>query len=131
MLGVVGLNNTGGFTMRIRNGVIAMGVTVASFGLLVAAAGAASATTPTKGAVTGVITGAHTFTLNPADTVVLGELLRPDTPFYGADVPVTGISTVRGVTTVTTGFTFLPLNRANVTTTFAVVLPPPPPLPFP
>jgi hypothetical protein len=117
--------------MRIRNGVITMGITVASFGFLVAAAGAASATTPTAGAVTGVITGLHTFTLNPADTVVLGELLRPDTPFYGADVPVTGISTVSGVTTVTTGYTFLPLNRAKVTTTFTVVLPPPPPLPFP
>jgi hypothetical protein len=109
--------------MRIRNGVIAVGITVASFGFLIAAAGAASATTPTTGSVTGVITGLHTFTLNPADTVVLGELLRPETSSYGADVPVTAISTVKGVTTVTTGFTFLPLNRANVTTTFTVVLP--------
>jgi hypothetical protein len=110
--------------MRIRRGVIAAGITIASFGLLVTTAAAASAQTPTPSAVTGVITGVHTFTLNPADTVVLGELLRPETPGYGGDVPVTGISTVRGVTTVTTGFTFLPLNRANVTTTFQVVLPP-------
>jgi hypothetical protein len=117
--------------MRIRSGVIAAGITVGSFGFLVAAAGAASALTPTPGAVTGVITGLHTFTLNPADTVVLGEFLRPDTPFYGAYVPVTGISTVRGVTTVTTGFTFLPLGRADVTTIFTVVLPPPPPPPPP
>jgi hypothetical protein len=111
--------------MRIRRGVIAAGITVASFGFLVATASAASALTPTLPSVTGVITGPHTFTLNPADTVVLGELLRPDTSFYGAYVPVTGISTVRGVTTVTTGFTFLPLGLANVTTTFTVVLPPP------
>ncbi len=75
--------------------------------------------------MTGVITGLHTFTLNPADIVVIGELLRPETPLYGADVPVIGISTVRDVTTVTTGSTFLPLNRANVTTTFKVVPPPP------
>jgi hypothetical protein len=56
---------------------------------------------------------------------VIGELLRPETPLYGADVPVIGISTVKGVTTVTTGSTFLPLNRAKVTTTFKVVPPPP------
>jgi hypothetical protein len=111
--------------MRIRRGVIAAGVTVASFGFLVAAAGTASAVTPTLPDVTGVITGLHTFTLNPADTVVIGELLRPDAPAYGSDVPVTCISTVKGVTTVTTGGTFLPLNRPNVTTTFTVVLPPP------
>jgi hypothetical protein len=111
--------------MRIRSGVSATGITVASFGLLIATAGAAAAQTPTPSAVTGVITGLHTFTLNPADIVVIGELLRPETPLYGADVPVIGISTVKGVTTVTTGSTFLPLNRAKVTTTFKVVPPPP------
>jgi hypothetical protein len=109
--------------MRIRNGVIAAGITVGSFGLLVATAGAAAASTPTLPDVTGVITGLHTFTLNPADTVVLGENLHPDTPFYGSYVPVIGISTVKGVTTVTTGGTFLPLNRPDVITTFTVVLP--------
>ncbi len=109
--------------MRIRSGVIGAGITAASFGLLIATAGAAAAQTPTLPAVTGVITGLHTFTLNPADTVVIGELLRPETPFYGADVPVTGISTVKGVTTVTTGSTFLPLNRPNEITTFKVILP--------
>jgi len=109
--------------MRIRRAVTAAGIAVASFGLLVATAGTAAATTPTLPDVTGVITGLHTFTLNPCDTVVIGELLRPETPFYGGDVPVTGISTVRGVTTVTTGSTFLPLNRANETTTFRVILP--------
>jgi hypothetical protein len=109
--------------MRIRRAVTAAGIAVAPFCLLVATAGTAAAQTPTLPAVTGVITGLHTFTLNPADTVEIGELLRPETPFYGADVPVTGISTVKGVTTVTTGSTFLPLNRANEVTTFKVILP--------
>jgi hypothetical protein len=41
-------------------------------------------------------------------------------PGYGADVPVTGVTTSKGVTTVTTGYTFLPLNRVNKMTTFTV-----------
>lgn len=109
--------------MRVRRGIIAAGVTIALLGVSVAAAGAASATTPTEPVVFGVITGLHTFTLDPGETVLLGEILRPDTPGYFSSVPVTGIFTVHGVTTVTTGATFLPLNRAKVQTAFTVVLP--------
>jgi hypothetical protein len=112
--------------MRIRRGIIAAGITVASFGFPFATAGPASAVTPTEPSVAGVITGPHTFILDSNEIVVLGEILRPDTPAYTADVPVTGISTVNSVTTVTTGATFLPLNRPNKQTTFTVVLALPP-----
>ena len=111
--------------MGIRRGITVAGLTIASLGAGLATAGAASAATPTLPAVSGVITGPHTFTLTAGQTVELGERLHPNTPFYGAYVPVTGISVnpVTGVTTVTTGFTFLPLNRAGQLTTFTVVLP--------
>jgi len=106
---------------------IAAGVTVASFGIPLATAAAAYAAPPP---IYGVITGLHTFTLE-AGTPVLGELLHPVAPGYNADVPVVGISTVAGVTTVTTGYTYLPLNRSGETTEFTVVslTTPPPPIP--
>jgi hypothetical protein len=109
--------------MRVRRGIMATGITIALLGVPFATAETASAQTPTEPTVSGIITGLHTFTLDANETVVLGELLRPDTPFYSSYVPVTGISTAHGVTTVTTGATFLPLNRAKVQTTFTVVLP--------
>lgn len=118
-----------GFRRRIA---AAAGVTIASLAIPLASAAAASAA-PTP-PVCGVITGPHTFTLCPGSTVVVGELLRPDTPGYNAYVPVVAVYTnpVTGVTTVTTGDTFLPLNRSNEDTTFIVVTlpstsPPPPP----
>jgi hypothetical protein len=72
-----------------------------------------------------VITSVHTFTLTAGETVEIGETLHPVAPGYGINVPVTGISVNKktGVTTVTTGFTFLPLNRIGKATTFTVVLP--------
>lgn len=111
--------------MRKRRGFIAAGLTIGSLGVAFATAGAASAATPTLPAVTGVITSAHTFTLTMGETVEVGETLHPLAPGYGVNVPVTRIS-VNGmthVTTVTTGFTFLPLNRIGKATTFTVVLP--------
>ncbi|HEV2251897.1 MAG TPA: hypothetical protein VGS06_01760 [Streptosporangiaceae bacterium] len=111
--------------MGIRRGLVTAGVTIGLLGVGFATAGAASAATPTLPAVTGVITGLHTFTLTSGETVVLGEKLHPVAPFYGSYVPVTAISvnSKTGVTTVTTGFTFLPLNRKGILTTFNVVLP--------
>jgi len=111
--------------MRVRNGFVAAGVTIGSLGVTFATAGAASAATPTLPAVQGVITGAHTFTLASGETVELGERLHPNAPSYNVYVPVTAISVnaKTGVTTVTTGFTFLPLNRIGQLTTFTVVLP--------
>jgi hypothetical protein len=109
--------------MRVRRGIIAVGATIAMFGVPFATAEAASALTPTEPVVFGVITGLHTFTLDPGQTVLPGEVLRPDTPGYFSSVPVTGVFTWHGVTTVTTGATFLPLNRAKEQTAFTVVLP--------
>ena len=109
--------------MRVRRGIMAAGIAIGLSGASFATAEAASAQTPTEPAVSGVITGLHTFALNAGQTVVLGELLRPETPGYYSYVPVTGIQTEKGVTTVTTGATFLPLNRAKVQTTFTVVQP--------
>jgi hypothetical protein len=111
--------------MRVRNGVIAAGVTIGSLGVMFATAGAASAATPTLPAVQGVITSPHTFTLASGETVELGERLHPNAPGYNVWVPVTAISVnaKTGVTTVTTGSTFLPLNRFGQVTTFTVVLP--------
>jgi hypothetical protein len=109
--------------MEVRRGIMATGITIALLGVPFATAEAASAQTPTEPTVSGFITGPHTFTLDANETVVPGELLRPDTPFYSTYVPVTGVVTVHGVTTVTTGSTFLPLNRAKVLTTFTVVRP--------
>src|SRR5580693_9122309 len=102
-----------GGTMRVRRGIIAVGATIAMFGVPFATAEAASALTPTEPVVFGVITGLHTFTLDPGQTVLPGEVLRPDAPGYFSSVPVTGVFTWHGVTTVTTGATFLPLNRAK------------------
>ena len=96
-----------------------------------ATAGAASAAPGTQPTVVGVITGLHTFTLLPGEVVVVGETLRPDAPGYFANVPVVAVTTVKGVTTVTTGYTFLPLNRAKELTAFTVVPPVPRPLPSP
>jgi hypothetical protein len=111
--------------MGVRRGFIVAGITIGSLGVAFATAGAASAATPTLPAVSGVITGPHTFTLAAGETVELGETLHPDARGYGANVPVTGISVnaKTGVTTVTTGYTFLPLNRVGKATTFTVVLP--------
>lgn len=111
--------------MGVRRGLVTAGITIGLLGVAFATAGAASAATPTLPAVTGVITGPHTFILTSGETVELGERLHPVAPFYGSYVPVTGISvnSKTGVTTVTTGFTFLPLNRKGITTTFTVVLP--------
>jgi hypothetical protein len=119
---------------------IAAGAIIASLGIPFATAAAASASPappPTPGAVYGVITGLHTFTLDPGYVVVVGELLRPDTPGYFSDIPVVGVSTsstgVITVTTVTTGYTYLPLNRPNEQTKFFVIsiptTPTPPPTP--
>ena len=109
--------------MRVHRGIMATGITIALLGVPFATAGAASAQTPTDPAVSGIITGPHTFILDATEVVVVGELLRPETPAYFTYVPVTGVVTVKGVTTVTTGDTFLPLNRAKVQTTFTVVRP--------
>ena len=111
--------------MQVRRGFIVASITIGSLGVAFATAGAASAATPTLPAVNGVITSAHTFTLAAGETVELHETLHPDAPGYGVNVPVTGISVnaKTGVTTVTTGFTFLPLNRIGKATTFTVVLP--------
>jgi hypothetical protein len=106
--------------MRVRRGIMATGITIALFGVPFATAGTALATPPAT--VIGTITGPHTFTLD-SGTVVLGELLQPQTRLYGSYVPVTGISTVHSVTTVTTGDTFLPLNRPDIETTFTVIAP--------
>jgi hypothetical protein len=111
--------------MGVRSGFIAAGITIGSLAVAFATAGAASAATPTLPAVTGVITSVHTFTLTLGETVEIGERLRPVAPGYGVNVPVTRISVNKktGVTTVTTGYTFLPLNRIGKATTFTVVLP--------
>ena len=111
--------------MRIRRGITVAGITIASLGAGLATAGAASAATPTLPAVSGVITGVHTFTLAAGETVELGETLHPNTPGYFATVPVVAISVnpTTGAVTVTTGRTFLPLNQIGKTVTFTVVLP--------
>jgi Mg2+/citrate symporter len=112
--------------MRIRRGVIAAGITIASIGASFATAGAASAVTVTYPTVIGVITGPHTFTIFPGEVVVPGETLHPNAPFYNVNVPVLAVTTSsKGVTTVTTGFTFLPLYLVGKTTTFTVVPPVP------
>jgi hypothetical protein len=108
--------------MRIRKGVMAAGIVLASAGVPLATAGAAYAA-PTQ-FVDGVITGPHTFTW-VSGPIFVGEVLLPNAPFYSSKVPVTGISVnpVTHVTTVTTGFTFLPLNRMKETTVFTVIPP--------
>jgi hypothetical protein len=107
--------------MRIRKGALAAGIAIGSIGVPLATAGPALAVTPTKPAVTGVITGPHTFILAQGQVVVVGEKLHPDLPGYGTVVPVTAVVTKKGVTTVTTGSTFLPLNRIGQAATFTVV----------
>jgi hypothetical protein len=111
--------------MRKRRGIITAGLTIGSLGVAFATAGAAWAATPTLPSVNGVITSAHTFTLATGQTVELRETLHPDAPGYNVNVPVTAISKnwKTGVVTVTTGYTFLPLNRIGQATTFTVVLP--------
>ena len=110
--------------MHIRRGAIAAGITLASIGVSFATAGAAAATPVTSPTVLGVITGPHTFTLTAGEVVVVGETLRPDTPGYFSHVPVVAVTTSStGVTTVTTGFTFLPLYRIGKLTAFTVVSP--------
>ena len=116
--------------MRIRRGIAAAGITVAAVGVSFATAGVAAAV-PVTNPVVGTITGPHTFTFTVvSDQVVLvGERLHPNAPGYGTSVPVLAVvtNTKTGITTVTTGNTFLPLNRIGVTTTFTVL----PPLPAP
>jgi hypothetical protein len=111
--------------MRKRRGIIAAGVTIGSLGLAFGTAGAAGATTPTAHQVYGVIKGVHTFTLAAHETVEIGETLHPEAAGYNVNVPVTAISTnwQTHVTTVTTGYTFLPLNLIGHDVTFKVVLP--------
>lgn len=115
--------------MRLRRGATAAGIAIASIGISFATAGAAAAVTPTVPTVTGVITSVHTFTYatSSGQVVVVGETLHPNAPGYGVNVPVTGVSTNwhTGVVTITTGYTFLPLNRIGKTTTFRVVPPVP------
>src|SRR5260370_18624956 len=111
--------------MGMRRGLVTAGIPIGMLGVAFATAGAASAATPTLPAVTGVITGPHTFTLATGETVEIGERLHPVAPFYGSYVPVTGhsVNSKTGVTTVPTGVTFLPLNRIVKTPTFTVSLP--------
>jgi hypothetical protein len=113
--------------MRIRRGAAVAGITIGSIGIPLATAGPALAVTPppTQPVVAGVITGPHTFALKTGEVVVTGETLHPDVPSDDATVPVTAVTTVRGVTTVTTGYTFLPLDRTGKPTTFTVVPPVP------
>lgn len=116
-----------------RRIVVAAGVTIASFGIPLATAAAASASTAP---VCGVITGPHTFTLCGSQSVVVGEVLQPDTPGYNTDVQVVAVSTSDGVTTVTTDETYLPLYTSNKPVSFTVVStstvsPPPPSSPPP
>ncbi len=108
--------------MGIRREALAAGIATGSIGVPLATAGPALAVTPTKPAVTGVITGPHTFVLAPGQVVVIGEKLHPGLPAYTPVLPVTAIAAKKGVTTVTTGFTFLPLDRIGTVTTFTVVL---------
>jgi len=112
--------------MRVRRGIVAAGIMIGSLGVSFATAGAALAGPPTPTPlVTGVITGPHTFTFatSSAQVVVPGETLHPNAPAYSSDVPVFSVtvSTKTGLTTVTTGFTYLPLNRVGKTTTFSFV----------
>lgn len=115
--------------MRIRRGVAVAGITAASIGVSVATAGSAAAVTPTQPSVSGTITGVHTFTFPTASgqIVVVNETLHPNAPGYGVNVPVTSVTTSAktGLTTVTTGYTFLPLNRIGQTLTFTVIPPVP------
>jgi hypothetical protein len=111
--------------MRIRRGAVAAGIAIGSIGVPLATAAPALAVTPTQPVVTGVITGPHTFTLEAGEVVVTGETLHPNAPAYTANVPVTAVTTVKGATTVTTGYTFLPVNRIGKVTTFTVVPPVP------
>lgn len=89
---------------------------VAAAGLLGGTALAASAAAPTVPVFTAVITGPHAIQLTPGETVVAGERVQPQTPFYGASVPVTAVAG----RTVTTGSTFLPLNKIGQSVTFKV-----------
>ena len=68
--------------------------------------------------MTGVITGPHTFVLKTGEVVVVGENLHPNALAYQASVLVTAVTTVKGVTAVSTGGTFLPLSRSGTVTTF-------------
>src|ERR1700683_4901775 len=111
--------------MRMRKGIIAAGITIGSLGLAFGTAGAAWATTPTLPTGNGAITGVHTFTLATGGTGEVRETAHPNAPGYNVNVPVTAISTNwhTHVTTVTTGYTFLPLNLIGHAVTFKVVLP--------
>jgi hypothetical protein len=99
------------------------GMTIGLIGVPLATAGPALAVVPppAQPAVTGVITGPHSFVLKTGEAVVVGETLHPNAPAYQASVLVTAVTTVKGVTTVTTGATFLPLSRSGKVTTFTVV----------
>jgi hypothetical protein len=125
--------------MRNLRAIVTAGITIGTLGGGFVTAGAAWAAlpTPVNGQITdtppppptptsvnGVITGVHTFTLATGQTVELRETLHPNVPGYNVNVPVTGISVNHNtsVTTVTTGYTFLPLNRIGQATTFTVVL---------
>jgi hypothetical protein len=111
--------------MRIGRGVLAAGITIAAIGASVATAGAAAAAPPTFPTVIGEINSPHTFILAPGEVVVVGETLHPNAAGYQANVPVLAVTTnSHGVTTVTTGYTFLPVNRIGVPGTTFTVIPP-------
>jgi hypothetical protein len=102
------------------------GITIGPAGVPLATAGPALAVVlpPTWPAVTGVITGPHTFVLKTGEVVVVGENLHPNALAYQASIlvtAVTAVTTVKGVTAVTTGGTFRPLSRTGQVTTFTVV----------
>jgi hypothetical protein len=99
------------------------GITIGPAGVPLATAGPALAVVlpPTWPAV---ITGPHTFVLKTGEVVVVGENLHPNALAYQASIlvtAVTAVTTVKGVTAVSTGGTFLPLSRSGKVTTFTVV----------
>ena len=63
-------------TMRVRRGIMAAGIAIGLSGASFATAEAASAQTPTEPAVSGVITGLHTFALNAGTTSTITACAR-------------------------------------------------------
>jgi hypothetical protein len=91
-------------------------------GAVLGGAGAAQAATVTQPAFQAVITGPHSIRLTPGESVVVGEMIRPETPWYTSYVPVTSVTgTPATGESATTGWTFLPLNYIGKTVTFQVV----------
>jgi hypothetical protein len=114
--------------MGIRKWIVAAAIPIASLALPIATAGAAAANPlptppPTTPIISGEVTGLHTFVMPPGEVVVYGEELLPLTFGYESSVPVIGIYTnpITGFTAVTTGYTFLPLNKIGKVISFYVV----------